>query len=117
MAIAYRCLIGSACLLFAALSACSSVSPDGKEWVPTPSENEGVGQVEQALTGTNKVCSAVVSGVFRDSIVVDNGWSATTCHGWAVSVGGTSWQLGCLFTNGFAWGAANGGRPSPNCGW
>lgn len=117
MTIAYRCLVVAACVSFAAFSACSSVSPDGQEWVATPTEGEEIGQVQQALAGTHKVCSAVVSGNFRDSIVVNNGWSSTTCLGWVQSVGGTTWQLGCLFDNGFTWGAANGGRPSPNCGW
>lgn len=77
------------------------------------------GQAVQALTGNHKVCSAIVPDKFRDSIEVDDGWSSTTCFGWAqgVTAGTGTWQMGCLFTNGFSWGGGGGGIPSPNCGW
>ena|SRR5690349_24294287 len=97
-------------LLFA--SAC--VTQDGEPQGPQ------TGQTAQALTGFHKLCSAVVSDKFRDTIEVDDTWSASTCFWWAnsVTVGTGTFQLGCLFTNSFSWGAPGGGAPSPsNCGW
>lgn len=113
IAVAYFSAMISLLMVFA----CTSTSPDGKGWAEASAQDEHTGESTQALTGTHKVCSAVVPGNFRDSIEVDNGWSAFTCLGWVQSVGGTAWQLGCLFTNGFSWGASNGGIPGPNCGW
>jgi hypothetical protein len=116
------CIQGVVAVRFSAMafafliSACASIPPDSTD---TPSADEHTGQATQALTGTHKVCSAINTGApFRDSIEVDDGWSATTCLGWVQSVGGTQWQLGCLSTNGFSWGATNGGIPTnPSCGW
>ncbi|WP_225412271.1 hypothetical protein [Stigmatella hybrida] len=79
--------------------------------------------------GGQKVCSAVVPSVFRDSINVPASWSAETCAEWARSVGGQDYQLGCFFETkrnspGFVWGQSaslNGNHratvPSANCGW
>lgn len=107
------CLLAMAFSL--AVSACMSSSPDDTE---SADMDVQTGETIQALTGTNKVCSAVVQGNFRDSIVVSQGWSATTCAGWAWSVGATEWQLGCLWENGFNWGTLNGGIPWGNyCNW
>jgi hypothetical protein len=98
-------------------SACTSMSPDGNEPAETASPGEHTGQTTQALTGLHKVCSAITPDNWRDSIEVDDGWSGTTCHGWAASISASQWQLGCLSTSGFSWGYVNGGIPSSNCGW
>ena len=100
--------------LSVAVSACTSLSPDGTEAAGT---DEQTGEATQALTGTHRVCSAIAPGNWRDSIIVDSGWSNLTCAGWAGSVGASTHQLGCLFDTGFSWGAGAGGLPSPNCGW
>jgi hypothetical protein len=98
-------------------TACTAIAPDGDDPVGSASTDGRVGETTQALTGVHKICSGVDDGNFRDSIEVDDGWSTTTCLGWARSIGGGDWQMGCLFSNGFSWGATNGGIPSPNCGW
>jgi hypothetical protein len=66
---------------------------------------------------SQKLCSVVVGGDWRDSIVVDDTWRAPACASWAQSVGAPTWQLGCLHDNAFSWGTANGGQPNPNCNW
>jgi hypothetical protein len=81
------------------------------------------------IAGGQKVCSAVVPDVFRDSINVPASWTAETCAEWARSIRAQDYQLGCFFETrknspGFAWGdsaALNGNHrasvPSANCGW
>src|SRR4051812_12373734 len=85
-------ILGGTCAVLLAMAGCSSVSPDGKEWV-APSQGENTAETAQALTGTHKVCSAVTFNNWRDSINVDDGWSFTTCQGWAASVGAERWQV------------------------
>lgn len=65
------------------------------------------------------VTSTAAGSPYRDTILVPAGWTAVTCQNWANSVepGPHSWQLGCIFTNSFSWGAAGGGIPPSNCGW
>jgi hypothetical protein len=111
-----RCLVAITMLA----SACTTVPADGHDPGAMSEQDEHVSETTQALTGTHKVCSGIIPDKYRDSIEVDDGWSATTCLGWVTSIhGGASgtWQLGCVFTNGFSWGAQGGGLPSPNCGW
>jgi hypothetical protein len=93
-----------------AIPACTSMSPGDGESTETSFDDEHTGEAVQALSGTHKVCSGYTPGQFRDSIVVSNGWSPTTCAGWAQSIGASTWQLGCLTENGFLWGSAS-------CGW
>lgn len=64
-----------------------------------------------------KMCSAFISGEFRDSIAVPNGWSRGTCASWATTMGASDYQLGCIRESSFSWGTPNGGLPSPNCTW
>ena len=102
------------------VGACATVPPDDRAPGTAPEQDQTTSETSQALTGTHKVCSGIIPDKYRDSIEVDDGWSATTCLGWVTSIHGGAagtWQLGCLFTNGFSWGAAGGGLPSPNCGW
>lgn len=100
-------------------SGCTSISPDGDEPEETSSQDEHTGEVTQALVGVrHKLCSAVFPGNWRDTMVVPNSWSASTCARWASSQSATDWQLACSFTNNFSWGGFNGTSvPSPNCGW
>jgi hypothetical protein len=96
-------------------SACMTVPEDG-ESAPGPQ----TGQTTQALMGIHKMCSAVVPDKYRDTIIVDDTWTASTCFSWArsVNVGIGTWQLGCLLPGAFTWGAPGGGPPTPsNCGW
>lgn len=96
-------------------SACTAVS-DGNDPDPS-SQGAGTGEVRQALTGTQKLCSGFIGGNWRDTIEVSDGWSISTCLSWTQSIGALQSQLGCLSDTGFSWGALNGGIPSPNCGW
>jgi hypothetical protein len=104
-------------------SGCSSVSPDGKEWAPTPEgQGEQISQTSQALTGTHKLCSGVTAGNWRDTLVVNNTWTVSTCQFYASTVGAASFQLGCMWDNGavpnFQFGTLGGGIPAGNqCGW
>jgi hypothetical protein len=113
-----RCL--GVITLSAAVPACVSPPTDEAGGGGMSLQEEHTGTVQQALGGTHKVCSAFRafgSTFMRDSIVVDDGWSRTTCLGWTTSVSANEWNLGCLLDNGFSWGSMGGGIPNPNCGW
>jgi hypothetical protein len=70
-----------------------------------------------------KACSAVISGNFRDTILVPSSWTEATCSAYAQAIGTTAYQLWCITENNFSFGTpgtpgtTNGGVPSPNCGW
>lgn len=109
--------------LTGSLTACKT-SGDS-EWVL---ENGGAEKAEsirtatdqRALTGTHKLCSIVVSGNWRDTILVPDAWSSGMCVSFMGSLGGTSAQLGCVTNAGFSWGTGSGvspGIPATNCGW
>lgn len=103
-----------------ALAQVACTTADGKEWTIQPSptdESEDIAEASSAITGSHKMCSAVVSGKFRDTIVVPSAWNSGNCQQWVASVGGTSWQLGCLHDTGHSWGTSNGGIPPTNCNW
>lgn len=71
-----------------------------------------------ALTGTHKICSVIAGGAWRDTIVVPQAWTASTCNSFRSSVGAPSYQLGCITDGGTIWGAGGGFTPLPNtCGW
>lgn len=107
-------------ILFAIITAtgsgCTGASSEGKDPQPS-SQAEPTGEATQALTGVQKICSAVSPDNWRDTIEVGDGWTNLACRGWAQSVGAPTWQVGCFFDSGFSWGAASGGLPNPNCGW
>lgn len=70
-----------------------------------------------------KLCSAAVSGNFRDTISVPSGWSYRTCRSFALSIKATSYQLGCTSNTGYSWGSATPVGtiarkiPTSNCDW
>jgi hypothetical protein len=86
-----------------------------------------------------RVCSAVVPNNWRMAMPVNERWRADDCLQYALSVGASHYQLGCIFgvyTGGpnvvpgsrpqkFSWGALaaigqpHGGNivPVPTCGW
>lgn len=106
-------------LAFAAIavaSSCSSVSPDGKEWVASTGSAEPVAASSQAITGTQKTCNFTT---------VPDTWNANLCRNWSTSfngIGGT-YRLGCLFTTFYSVGnPVSNSNPTPslpgtNCGW
>ena len=105
-------------LLLLGLASCET-SPDGKEWVPSPRAQTDITQVTSALdNGIQKVCSGVVGNQFRDSIVVPANWTGTLCQSWAISIGTTAFQLGCLNTpfSGYFWCTVGSTTCAP-CGW
>lgn len=96
-------------------SACT-VGSDGTE-PDVSSQGDRTGEVNQALTGAQKICSGISPGNWRDTLEVNDGWTASTCFAWTQSIGASQWQLGCVFDTSFSWGVTNGGAPNPNCGW
>ena len=64
-----------------------------------------------------KICSVLVSGNWRDTIFIPSSWTSATCKSYMEITGTMAYQLGCIFENSFSFGAADGGIPSPNCGW
>ncbi len=70
------------------------------------------------FNGGQKVCS-VFDGFGRSSIIASAGWTAGTCSSYRAAVlpGGGNYQLACVFDTSFSFGPANGGAPTPNCGW
>ena len=77
----------------------------------------GFTQAQGSTPQPIKMCSAYVSGEFRDSIAVPNEWTRGTCASWAATMGASDYQLGCIVGNSFSWGTPNGGIPSPSCSW
>ena len=67
-------------------------------------------------TAFQKVCSVFGNG-WRDTIPVPGGWPASACESLKTSLGATVYQLACFTDFGYAFGGANGGIPTPNCGW
>jgi hypothetical protein len=100
-----------------AVYACTAIAPDDTGATASSSPAAGTSQTTQALSGAQKICSAISPNNWRDSIEVNNGWAIAVCRSWTQSVGASQWQLGCVSDTGFSWGATNGGLPSPNCGW
>lgn len=66
---------------------------------------------------SDKLCSGIVPGVFRDTINVPFSWSPRACKSFANSIGAQTYQLGCITYGGFVWGNSGGGRPFAECGW
>ena len=73
-------------------------------------------EMDQGYQG--KICSAS-SPHTRDTINVPVEWTVEDCRTFASSVGGATFQLGCIFagTPKLAWGTFGGGIPQPDCGW
>ena len=111
------------CGIAVSAGACSAISEDG-QWQDSGVADEAVSQQTQALTGAHKLCSVYAPSNWRDTIVVDNGWTKSTCANFGASVGATMMNVGCLSDTGSVFGSAiavshpnNAGTPSPNCGW
>ncbi|MBE9001405.1 hypothetical protein IQ274_25125 [Nostoc sp. LEGE 12447] len=72
-----------------------------------------------------KLCSAVVSGNWRDTISVPATWNPQTCATFAAKIGAQTYQLGCVFGDSFSWASSRPPEgqtkpyisPEPNCGW
>jgi hypothetical protein len=88
-----------------------------------------LGVLEQALTGTHRVCSVIVGDNFRDTVLVPSaGWTRTTCKEYCVRQGDLQVQVACMSSTGLAGGgfgtavSCTGGAlpglpPSNTCGW
>lgn len=93
-------------------------------------------QTEPAAEEPVRTCSAVVENNWRAVVPINNRWAARDCRQYAVSMGATSYQLGCIFSDyrghgggrqpqRFSWGplipisreAWGGDQPVPTCGW
>jgi hypothetical protein len=70
-----------------------------------------------SLTEGQKLCSVVIPGAFRDSLIVPRSWKSVTCRQFQAQVGAYQYQLGCVFDEDTSWGDVNGGIPKINCGW
>lgn len=49
------------------------------------------------------VCSAITPPTWRDSIVVPDGWTTTSCAQWAESISAAQYQLGYVTATGYTW--------------
>lgn len=95
-------------------------------------------QTEETTPDTVRVCSAFVENNWRMAMPVNSHWLPEDCRQYALSVGATSFQLGCIFDSyrggrnvgadrpqKFSWGRAipvtraafAGDTPLPTCGW
>jgi hypothetical protein len=78
--------------------------------------------IEKKLTGNysgvRKLCSAIWPGHFRDTLQMPVASSQAACVAWMNLTAGTTYQQGCIFSDGsVSMGPADGGIPTPNCGW
>jgi hypothetical protein len=64
-----------------------------------------------------KLCSAVVPGGFRDSMIVPHTWKIDTCKQFQTSIGAFKFQIACVFDDKISWGNMDGSIPDQNCGW
>lgn len=70
------------------------------------------------VSGGQKLCSVLWPGHWRDTISMPPAATAPSCTAWEADTAATQYQLGCVFADGsISLGPANGGAPSPNCGW
>lgn len=53
---------------------------------------------------SGKFCSVVLSGGWRDTILVPSAWTSSQCDGYADIVGATSYSMGCITATGFVFG-------------
>lgn len=60
-----------------------------------------------AITGSNKVCSIIAPGNWRDTLVVPDGWTWHDCHSLRVTLGASQFQLGCVTNTGYSFSSAN----------
>ena len=104
--------------LAGALTGCTSSAES--EWVLSGEPLPETGSSRAALTGTHKLCSAIMAGDWRDTILVPNAWNSGMCVSFMRSIGALHAQLGCVTDTGFSWGTTSGvspGLPPTNCGW
>lgn len=93
--------------------------------VSVDADNDGIiDNAEHATSAGNlnyvsgqKLCSAVLPGNWRDTVMVPSTWTKTTCADYKTQQAATNYQLGCIFDTGFSWGTIDGGIPLSNCGW
>jgi hypothetical protein len=52
-----------------------------------------------------KLCSAIDPSNFRDTVTVATTWTPATCRAYAIDIAATFWQLGCMTSNAFLFGA------------
>ncbi len=71
-----------------------------------------------AITGAQKVCSVYQPGVWRDTLVVPQNWTASSCNEFRATTGTSNYQLACLSDTWIYWGAGGAFVPWYNpCGW
>jgi hypothetical protein len=66
---------------------------------------------------SQKACSAVTAGNWRDTFIVPASWTKDQCQSFSTWQGAPGYNLLCISENGYSAGSLNGGIPSPNCGW
>jgi hypothetical protein len=108
------------------LASIGNLHVDGGTNLATVSGNVGIGtnspsaklDVNGPIKFTSqKMCRATTPGLFTWSTLVPSSWTSGTCASFAATALASQFQLGCIFENSFSLGSANGGIPSPNCGW
>jgi hypothetical protein len=78
-----------------------------------------LGTARLALTGAHKLCTVFISGNWRDTILVSNGWTRERClTDWRQHVGASQARLGCITNGSFSFASTSGTPPPDNsCGW
>lgn len=65
---------------------------------------------------SQKACTVYGTG-WRDTVLVPAFAAGALCNSLKTQYGAANYQLACVFDSSFSFGTANGGIPSPNCGW
>src|SRR4051812_29893675 len=75
-------------------------------------------KLAKPATGGQKLCRVLWPGHWRDTISMPPLATVASCQAWEANTAATQYQLGCVFADGStSLGPANGGAPSPDCGW
>lgn len=114
--------LGTTLLIPVVVALIGAVASIGAAWITASYKTkEEVRPLQQASMGSlaegQKLCSVIIPGVFRDSLVVPRNWKPNTCRQFQMDVGAFQYQLGCVFDDAVSWGDVNGGIPKKNCGW
>ncbi len=82
-----------------------------------------------AFASSQKVCSSIEPEKWRTIVAVPREWTENDCRSFSMSIGGTHYKLGCIFSETigekYSWSAevkevndvADPPSPPRNCGW
>jgi hypothetical protein len=80
--------------------------------------NRLAGSTPGPLTDGQKLCRVLGKNQpLGDGVIVPQDWTVNTCKDYQLRVGGSTFELGCVFPNGTSIGKPDGGLPDRPCGW